>query len=100
MIRSRVLVAAAAACLAVAPHGPAQTCADRHYRWTEKIDQSLAAHTPRRAYVSSVLKTWTLALTGEQRFKCAPRSERDLTVKHATRQKRRPMPVSQRLIKL
>ncbi len=81
MIRSRVLVAAAAASLAVAPLGHAQTCADPHYRWTAKTDQSLAGLTPRRVYVSSVLKTWTpLSLTGEQRFKCTTRTGRELTV--------------------
>ena len=53
-----------------------QVCSEPHYRWSEKIDQSLAAKTPTPADVSDIL-TWTpRALTAKDQ--CAARAGREL----------------------
>src|SRR5438034_1531035 len=59
--------------------GQTPSCSEPHYRWSEKTDASLASVTPKRAFISTILKTWTpLALTGQALYTCAPRSSREL----------------------
>src|SRR3989454_10893387 len=59
--------------------GQTPGCSEPHYRWSEKTDASLASVTPKRAFISTILKTWTpLALTGQALYTCAPRSGREL----------------------
>jgi hypothetical protein len=59
----------------------AQTCTDPHYRWTVKIDESLASLTPTRATIHAMLTTWTrLDFTGQAQYQCAPRAGRELHV--------------------
>src|SRR2546426_6034602 len=59
--------------------GQTPSCSEPHYRWSEKTDASLASVTPKRAFISTILKTWTpLALTGQALYTCAPRSGREL----------------------
>src|SRR6266516_4684562 len=36
----------------------AQTCDQSHYRWSEKIDESLASLTPQRVSITTILTTW------------------------------------------
>lgn len=56
-------------------------CPDPHYRWTVKIDESLASVTAVSATIRSMLRTWgLLAFTGQAQFKCAPREGRELKV--------------------
>src|SRR5438445_514559 len=67
--------------VAATTHLAGQTpgCSEPHYRWSEKTDASLASVTPKRAFISTILKTWTpLALTGQALYTCAPRSGREL----------------------
>ena len=67
------------------PPGQGQTCTDPHYRWTQKTEASLASVTPKRAFISTILKSWSpLVLTGQAQYKCAPRSGRELEVYSVT----------------
>jgi len=57
-----------------------QTCADPHYRWTEKTAETLASETPTRTTIRAMLTTWALpAFTGQAQYQCAPREGRELT---------------------
>ncbi len=77
------VVAVVAATTRLAAQTP--TCAEPHYRWTEKTDASLAGITPKRAYISTILKTWgLLPLTGKAQYRCATRSGRELQVYSVT----------------
>lgn len=71
--RIPALVAALASFAITATHG--QTCAEPHYRWSEKIDTSFAHQTPTAADVSEML-AWT-ARTITAKDKCAKRIGRE-----------------------
>ncbi len=56
-----------------------QACAEPRYRWSEKIDTTLATVTPLRASIPEILGSWDPpALTARNR--CAPRAARELLV--------------------
>jgi hypothetical protein len=56
-------------------------CPEQHYRWSEKIDGSLASVTPARTYVTTILKSWApLELTRAAKYKCWDRAGRELKV--------------------
>ena len=58
-----------------------QACAAGAYRWPQKVDVSLATLTPKRAYVGTVLSTWSLPdLWGGSSANAAPRQGRELSV--------------------
>lgn len=58
-----------------------QTCTDPHYRWTEKVDESLASIAPVRTTIRAMITTWGLpAFTGQAQYKCADRAGRELRV--------------------
>ncbi|HZI22880.1 MAG TPA: hypothetical protein VFD76_10190 [Gemmatimonadales bacterium] len=54
----------------------AQTCSEPHYRWSEKIDQSLAGKTPMPVDVSDMLTWVPRGLTAKDQ--CALRAGREL----------------------
>ena len=69
--------AALACVLALPREGSTQTCTEPFYRWSEKIDESLASVTPRRASVATMLSRWApLALMRHD--ECAARAGREL----------------------
>lgn len=81
MRRPETAVALAAVALAGlrAPPLAAQRCREPHYRWTQKVDTSLATLTPRLASVAAILLTWEPPnLTSRDR--CTPRAGRELQV--------------------
>ena len=83
--RTPALVAALAALAIGTAHG--QTCAEPHYRWSEKVDTSFATHPPAAVDVSSLL-TWTpRAITAQDQ--CAHRIGREQNVYSVTAYVRR-----------
>src|SRR5438093_13484907 len=74
--RTPALVAALAAVAIGTAHG--QTCTEPHYRWSEKVDTSLATHTPAAVDVSDIL-TWT-PRTINAKNNCAARIGREQNV--------------------
>jgi len=59
--------------------GAAPRCREPHYRWTQKIDTSLAALRPRPTSVAAILAGWA-APNIASRDRCAPRADRELQV--------------------
>jgi hypothetical protein len=56
-------------------------CAEPHYRWSEKIDGSLANITAVKVSVPTILRRWTLPeFTSRAKYKCAARQGRELKV--------------------
>jgi hypothetical protein len=56
-------------------------CAEPHYRWTEKTDESLANIVAQRAYIGTIVKSWApLEFSSEAKYKCADRKGRELKV--------------------
>src|SRR6476659_6288611 len=56
-------------------------CPDPHYRWSAKTDGTLASIPAVRAYVTSILRRWSLLdFTGEAKYECAKREGRELQV--------------------
>jgi hypothetical protein len=56
-------------------------CPDPHYRWSAKTDGTLASIPAVRAYVTSILRRWSLLdFTGEAKYECAKREGRELRV--------------------
>jgi hypothetical protein len=77
-MRLAILVAVGCALLPP-PRVSGQTCAERHYRWSEKTDASPADLTPVRADITTILTQWALpAFTGQGQYKCAARVAREL----------------------
>jgi len=63
--------------LALSREGRPQTCNEPFYRWSEKIDQSLASLTPRHTSIATMLGQWApLALMRHD--ECAARAGREL----------------------
>lgn len=56
-----------------------QGCREPHYRWTQKIDTSLAALPPDPASVAAILASWAPPNIAP-RDRCARRSDRELRV--------------------
>jgi hypothetical protein len=54
-------------------------CTEPHYRWSAKVDTTLAAATPVATTVTAVLTTWE-PLDLSARDRCAARRERELTL--------------------
>jgi len=54
-----------------------QRCAEPHYRWSAKIDTTLAAITPQPASIPEMLQSWD-APALRARDGCAPRAAREL----------------------
>ena len=64
---------------ALAAPAPAQSCAEPHYRWTEKVDTLLARQAPVPTTITAILTDWAPpALTARDR--CADRGGRERTV--------------------
>src|SRR5437667_11535443 len=71
------LPATFACLLALSREGRAQTCNEPFYRWSEKVDESLASVIPRRTSIATMLGQWApLALMRHD--ECAPRAVREL----------------------
>lgn len=83
VMKASVLGGVAALVLATGRDAAAQntaarrhTCAEPHYRWSEKIDTSLARRSATSADISDILANWApRGLTGKD--KCAPRAGRE-----------------------
>ncbi len=77
-VKKRWALPGALACVLAFPReGTAQTCAEPFYRWSEKIDESLAGVTPRRVSVATMLSRWApLALMRHD--ECAARTGREI----------------------
>src|SRR3989449_4393467 len=75
----------AVALAGVLPTGPlgAQRCREPHYRWTQKVDTSLATLAPQPASAVAMLGTWEPPHLGAQ-DRCAPRAGRELQVYRLT----------------
>src|SRR2546426_199138 len=75
----------AVALAGVLPTGPlgAQRCREPHYRWTQKVDTSLATLAPQPASTVAILGTWEPPHLGAQ-DRCAPRAGRELQVYRLT----------------
>src|SRR2546426_802668 len=75
----------AVALAGVLPTGPlgAQRCREPHYRWTQKVDTSLATLAPQPASTVAILGTWEPPHLGAQ-DRCAPRAGRELQVDRLT----------------
>ena len=56
-----------------------QGCAEPRYRWSAKIDTTLAAVTPRPASISEMLQSWEAPAVTARDW-CAPRAARELGV--------------------
>jgi hypothetical protein len=54
-------------------------CAEPHYRWSAKIDTTLAPIPPRPASIAEMLQSWTPAAI-RARDRCVPRAARELLV--------------------
>src|SRR5437667_12114168 len=71
------LPATFACLLALSREGRTQTCNEPFYRWSEKVDESLASVIPRRTSIATMLGQWApLALMRHD--ECAPRAGREL----------------------
>ena len=71
--------------LLLAPVRVSGQCSESHYRWSEKIDGSLASITPVRTYVTTILKSWEpLELTRAAKYKCWDRAGRELKIYSVT----------------
>jgi hypothetical protein len=70
-----------AVCVGVVASTPAraQTCTEPHYRWSEKIEPSLANSLAYRASLATILHSWA-PLGLFQGDKCAPRQGREAKV--------------------
>ncbi len=55
----------------------AQMCREPHYRWTQKVDTTLAEPPPLDGSVAAILATWAPPNLGP-RDRCAPRVDREL----------------------
>jgi len=63
----------------LAAPAPAQSCAEPHYRWTEKVDTLLARQAPVPITITAILTDWAPPdLTARDR--CADRGGRERTV--------------------
>ncbi len=56
-----------------------QRCAEPHYRWSAKIDTTLAAIMPRPASIPEMLQSWSPPAVTARDW-CAPRAARELLV--------------------
>ncbi len=76
----RPVIAVVTSCLLVSPGaGAAQTCAEPHYRWSEKIDTAFAARPAARVEITTILTGWApRSLTSKDI--CAPRAGREDSV--------------------
>ena len=75
--RNWALPATIVCVLALSREGRAQTCNEPFYRWSEKVDESLASVIPRRTSIATMLGQWApLALMRHD--ECAPRAGREL----------------------
>ncbi len=63
---------------AAARAGSGQTCTEPHYRWSEKVDVSLASKTPTTVDVSDILGWTPRTITAKD--KCASRAGQELSV--------------------
>src|SRR2546426_971152 len=72
-----VLAATFVCILALSREGRTQACNEPFYRWSEKIDESLASVTPRHTSIATMLGQWApLALMRHD--ECAARAGREL----------------------
>ena len=77
---ARVIIGVALSCLTVVPPAArAQTCNEPHYRWSEKIDTTLAQLPPAPADIGRILAGWA-PLDRTSAGSCAPRSGREDSV--------------------
>ena len=75
-----VPISVALSCLIVVPQAArAQTCNEPHYRWSEKIDTTLAKLPPAPANIARILAGWE-PLSRPSRDLCTPRSGREDSV--------------------
>ncbi len=59
----------------------AAQCTDPHYRWTEKTRESLAALTPVKRSIRTIISSWdTLEFGKEHKYLCAARKGHELHV--------------------
>ena len=73
-------ISVALSCLAVVPPpARAQACNEPHYRWSEKIDTTLARLPPAPTDIARVLSGWE-PLSRASADQCAPRSGREDSV--------------------
>jgi hypothetical protein len=70
--------------LFAAPSAARGQCTDPHYRWTEKVDESLASIAAVKSYVSTILKWPLVEFTSQAKYKCAERIGRELKVYSVT----------------
>jgi hypothetical protein len=65
----------------LAPRIASSQCAEPHYRWSEKTDDSLASVTTVGASITTMLKSWGVPkFTGEAKYRCANRAGRERRV--------------------
>ena len=77
---ARVIIGVALGCLIVVPPAArAQTCNEPHYRWSAKIDTTLAQIRPAPADIGRILAGWA-PLDRTSAGACAPRSGREDSV--------------------
>jgi hypothetical protein len=77
----RFLAAPIALAAILAAPLPAQTCQDGTFRWSEKVDLSLATLTPKHAYIGTMLSSWPLPdLWAGNTNEHAPRAGRESSV--------------------
>ena len=75
-----VIACVALSCLIVVPPAArAQTCNEPHYRWSEKIDTTLAKLPPAPTDIARILTGWE-PLSRASRDLCTPRSGREDSV--------------------
>ncbi|HMA43021.1 MAG TPA: hypothetical protein VKO86_03310, partial [Gemmatimonadales bacterium] len=67
------LLALAGASLAAGGAGAQQRCDEPHYRWSAKIDTSLAGRQATPASIADILASWTPPSLGRN-DRCAPRA--------------------------
>jgi len=79
-VANAVIICVALSCLIVVPPAArAQTCKEPHYRWSEKIDTTLAKLPPAPTDIARILTGWE-PLSRASRDLCTPRSGREDSV--------------------